>query len=71
MLEFSLCLGQEQTFRNPKVGSKFTGKALRVEPIGSYDDAVVVEVGGRGHYVGEATWRTETGDELTEGFSLD
>lgn len=53
------------------MGSKFTGKALRVEPIGSYDDAVVVEVGGRGHYVGEATWRTETGDELTEGFSLD
>ncbi len=56
---------------NPKVGSKFTGKALRVQPVGCYDHAVVVEIGGRGYYVGEATWRAEQNDKLTGGFLLD
>ncbi len=55
----------------PKVGSKFTGRALRVKPVGCYGDAVVVEVGGKGHYIGEATWSAEAGDKLTQGFLLE
>ena len=60
--------GQKKTFVNPKVGSKFTGKPLRVESVGCYSDAVVVEVGGRGCYVGEGKWRMEPGDDLAGGF---
>ncbi len=38
--------GQEQTFGNPKVGSKFIGKPLRVKPVGCYEVAVVVGLVG-------------------------
>ena len=45
-----------------------SGKPLRVVPYGCYDDAVVVEVGGRGHYVGECSFWKEDGDKIGVGF---
>jgi len=53
---------------NAKVGSKFTGKLLRTLKYGCYDDAVVVEVGGRGYYAGESRFWWEEQDELAKGF---
>ena len=45
-----------------------TGKPLRVVPYGCYDDAVVVEVSGRSHYIGECSFWVEEDDELGAGF---
>ena len=55
-------------FVNGKVGSKFTGKVLRTVKYACYDDAVVVEVGGRGYYAGECSFWWEEDDELAKGF---
>ena len=51
-----------------KVGSVFTGKPQRVVKYGDHEDAIVVEVGGKGHYVGEAKFWCEADDELSKGF---
>lgn len=61
-------LGQTRTFLNSKTNSQMTGKPLKVVPYGRYGDAVVMEVGGRGHYTGECLFWVEQGDELGEGF---
>jgi proline racemase len=45
------------------VGSRFTGRALRDTRVGDHD-AVVVEVGGRAHYVGESRFTVEDDDPL-------
>ena len=48
----------------------FTGKVVReAEPVGGRR-SVIVEVGGRAHYIGESRFRFEDGDPLTFGFSL-
>ena len=47
-----------------------TGKPLKVVHYGRYDDAVVVEVGGRGHYTGESSFWVEQGDKLGAGFLI-
>ena len=41
-----------------------TGKLSKVVPYGHYGDAVAVEVGGRGHYMGECSFWAEQGDKL-------
>lgn len=60
----------KRTFVNAKVGSKFTGRPVRAVQYGPYDNAVVVEVGGKGSYAGEGKWWREKEDELAGGFWL-
>ena len=60
--------GQKKVFVNGKVNSRFTGKLLRTVKYGCYDDAVVVEVWGRGYYMGESQFWWEEEDELAKGF---
>jgi proline racemase len=55
-------IGVEREFESI-VGSRFSGRALRTARVGSHD-AVVVEVGGRAHYVGESTFTVEDDDPL-------
>ena len=65
-----MCAGESRVFANSKVNSKMTGKPLRMVSYGCYDDAVVVEVGGRGHYVGECSFWQEEDDKLGAGFLI-
>lgn len=55
-------LGAERTFESI-VGSTFTGRAVRETAVGDRP-AVIVEVGGRAHYVGESTFTVEPEDPL-------
>lgn len=63
--------GQERVFQNARTKSQFTGKVLRESTIGTYK-GVVVEVKGRAHFTGEATYinSRETDDFLGEGFLI-
>ena len=56
---------------NGKTNSAMTAKPLKVVPYGRYDDAVVVEVSGRGHYIGESSFWLDEGDELGVGFLVE
>ncbi len=47
-----------------------TGMPVRVEKYGCYDNAVVVEVSGRGYYTGEASFKMEEGDPRATGFLI-
>ena len=51
-----MATGQNRTFCNARTHSTMTGKPLKVVPYGCYGDAVVVEVRGRGHYMGESSF---------------
>jgi len=55
-------LGVERTFASV-VGSTFTGKAVAATRVGDRP-AVIVEVGGRSYYTGEATFSLEDDDPL-------
>jgi proline racemase len=55
-------VGAERTFESI-IGSRFTGRALGEARVGDRD-AVVVEVAGAAHYVGESTFTLEAGDTL-------
>ena len=61
-------LGQTRKFESI-TGAIFTGKALRSAKAGRFD-AVSVEVSGRAHYTGTASFTSETGDEIGQGFLL-
>ena len=61
-------LGQKRTFVGP-AGSKFVAKAVREVKCG-YQDAVVVEVSGKGHYTGSSVFTVEADDEIGKGFLL-
>jgi trans-L-3-hydroxyproline dehydratase len=50
-------------------GAIFTGKAVATTRAGSYE-AVTVEVGGKAHYTGQASFTLEPGDEIGKGFLL-
>lgn len=63
-------VGEKRTFMNGKTGSVMTGKAVRVEPYCGYADAVVVEVGGRGYYTGQASYWAEDDDPNAKGFLI-
>ena len=63
-----ISVGQSRMFINSKTNSRMTGKPLRVVTYGCYDDAVVVEVSGSGHYTGECSFWVEEGDRLGAGF---
>ena len=52
-------------------GAIFTGKVVReAQPVGPRK-AVIVEVGGKAHQIGEARFRVDDDDPLREGFTLD
>jgi proline racemase len=50
-------------------GAVFTGKAVAAARAGSFE-AVTVEVGGKAHYTGRASFTLEPGDEIGKGFLL-
>lgn len=62
-------LGEERRFESC-TGAVFTGKALRDAPPVGPRKSVVVEVGGKAHYVGESRFRFDPDDPLREGFTL-
>lgn len=51
-------------------GAIFTGQILREAPAVGPRKAVIVEVGGSAHFVGESRFRFDADDPLREGFSL-
>ena len=61
-------IGQTRKFESI-TGAIFTGKALRPAKAGRFD-AVSVEVSGRAHYTGTASFTYEPGDEIGQGFLL-
>ena len=63
-------IGLSQTRRFESVtGAIFTGKAIAKTRTGSFE-AVTVEVGGKAHYTGRASFTLEPGDEIGKGFLL-
>ncbi|XP_076129435.1 trans-L-3-hydroxyproline dehydratase [Alosa pseudoharengus] len=62
-------LNQSRTFKSGATGSIFTGKAVQETTCGDFK-AVVVEVGGRAHYTGVASFVQESDDDLSQGFLL-
>ena len=63
-----ISMGQSKTFIGP-AGARFQAKPVRVTMCGPYD-AVVVEVSGKGHYVGSCTFTAESNDEIGKEFLL-
>jgi trans-L-3-hydroxyproline dehydratase len=63
-----IALGQERRFESI-TGAVFTGKALARTTAGRFD-AVTVEVGGKAHYTGRASFTLEAEDEIGRGFLL-
>ena len=63
-----IALGQERRFESI-TGAVFTGKALARTTAGRFD-AVTVEVGGKAHYTGRASFTLEPEDEIGRGFLL-
>jgi proline racemase len=61
-------LGETRRFESV-TGAIFTGKAVAKIRAGHFD-AVTVEVGGRAHYTGRASFTLEPGDEIGKGFLL-
>lgn len=57
-------MGQIRRFQSI-THSEFTGRALRRTEVGPHE-AVIVEVGGRSHYTGKATFTLEDGDPLPD-----
>jgi trans-L-3-hydroxyproline dehydratase len=62
-------LGEERRFESC-TGAIFAGKALRDAPPVGPRKAVIVEVGGIAHRIGEARFSFDDRDPLREGFSL-
>jgi len=60
--------GQERRFQS-LTGAIFTGKAVEETRAGRFP-AVIVEVGGKAHYTGRATFTLEDDDEIGRGFLL-
>jgi proline racemase len=61
-------LGQTRRFASV-TGAVFTGKAVAATRAGAFG-AVTVEVGGKAHYTGRATFTLEPDDEIGKGFLL-
>lgn len=62
-------VGQVKSFVQSLVGSEFVGRVLREEACGHHK-GVVVEVSGKGHYTGTASFWQEMDDSLKNGFWL-
>jgi trans-L-3-hydroxyproline dehydratase len=61
--------GEERAFESC-TGAVFTGRVLREAPSVGPRRAVIVEVGGEAHMIGEGRFRFDVDDPLREGFSL-
>jgi len=61
--------GEERQFESC-TGAVFSGRVLRDAPPVGPRKAVVVEVGGLAHFMGESRFRLDEGDPLREGFTL-
>jgi trans-L-3-hydroxyproline dehydratase len=61
--------GEERAFESC-TGAVFTGRVLREAPSVGPRRAVIVEVGGEAHMIGEGRFRFDADDPLREGFSL-
>jgi proline racemase len=61
--------GEERQFESC-TGALFSGRVLREAPPVGPRKALVVEVGGLAHFVGESRFRFDDDDPLREGFSL-
>ena len=61
-------IGQSKTFTGPS-GARFQAKPVR-ETKCDLHDAVVVEISGKGHYLGSSCFTAESDDEIGKGFSL-
>ncbi|XP_022088997.1 trans-L-3-hydroxyproline dehydratase-like [Acanthaster planci] len=64
-----IALQQTRSFESGLCGTVFTGKAIKMTKCGSVD-AVIVEVSGRAHYTGEATYTIDEDDPVGSGFLL-
>ena len=62
-------IGDERRFESC-TGAIFTGRASRESPPVGGRKAVIVEVGGTAHFVGESRFRFDADDPLREGFML-
>lgn len=62
-----MTIGQLNKFFSAATGSMFTASLLEEVQLGSHS-AVVVEVGGKGHYCGESAFWVESDDSLVNGF---
>ena len=63
-------IGETKSYTNPRTGSVFTGQPIREEEYGGYK-SVVVDVGGKGYYTGEAKfWLEDEADHTGRGFLL-
>ncbi|XP_071484698.1 trans-L-3-hydroxyproline dehydratase-like [Diadema antillarum] len=63
-------LNQVRRFQSGVSSLEFTGKAVERTKVGNYD-AVVVEVAGKGHFIGRSTFFAEEEDALCNGFLLE
>ena len=60
-------LGQTRTFRSGATGSTFTATPVEKGTTRGFP-SVVVEIAGKGFYVGQSTFFLEAGDEQGMGF---
>ncbi len=63
-----VAVGQRRVFQAIN-GSTFTGAVVKETLCGQHK-AVIVEVGGKGHYMGQTTFTLENDDPFPEGFLL-
>lgn len=63
-----ITVGQRREFKAIN-GSVFTGAVVKETTCGQHK-AVIVEVGGKGHYTGHATFTLEDDDPFPNGFLL-
>lgn len=64
----SLELNQAKTIRGP-AGAKFIAKVVQQTKCGPHD-AVIVEVSGKGHFLGKNMFTVEDDDVIGKGFLL-
>lgn len=62
-------IGDEHEFINPKVGSKFIAKPIQ-EDNWCGKNSLIVNVKGKGYYLGTNKYWMERDDELGKGFLL-
>ena len=63
-----IAIGQSKTFTGP-TGARFKARPVRETKLGPHE-AVVVEISGKGHYLGSSCFTAENDDEIGKGFLL-
>ena len=65
----SFIIGEEHKFINGKIGSEFIAKPVK-EEVWCGKQALIVNVKGKGHYLGESKYWLDNGDKLGKGFLI-